>query len=66
MSNDILNIEISCDTDEGAQFAEWLNAKGHSAHVGNTTGNRINGVSTSDCSNANETMRQLWDRYCAA
>jgi len=58
------NIEISIDNDEGEQFAEWLNAQGHTAKVGNSTGDYIDGVWTSSDADANETMNALWSQYC--
>lgn len=66
MNANALNIEVSCDTTEATEFCGWLVSNGHSASVGNTTENRINGVSTSIDSDANDTMRALWDKYCAA
>jgi len=59
-------IEIAVDTVEADEFAAWLNANGHDAKVGNSTGNFIDGVRTSTDNDANETMRALWDAYCNA
>lgn len=64
MNATALSIEVSCDTTEAAEFCAWLVSKGHNASVGNTTANFINGVSTSNDSDANDTMRALWDAYC--
>ena len=58
------NIEISCDNDEGEQFAEWLIAQGHTAKVGSSTGDYIDGVWTSHDNDASETMNALWSQYC--
>ncbi len=60
------NIEISIDNDEGEQFAAWLNAQGHTAKVGKSTGGYIDGVWTSTDADANETMNSLWSAYCNA
>ena len=60
-----LNIIIGSDNDEADKFAAWLNQQGHSATIGNSTGNYVNGACTSSDCGANETMRSLWDAYCA-
>ena len=57
-------IVISVDTNEGAEFAMWLRQRGHSARVGTSTGNYIDGVWTSTDEAANQIMGNLWDRYC--
>lgn len=59
-------IEISCDNDEGAQFAAWLNAQGHTATVGRSTGDYVDGAWTSSDIDASEAMRALWTAYCNA
>ena len=61
-----VTIIISRDNDEGEQFAAWLQQQGHTASVGNSTGNYINGALTSSDAEANETMRMLWNSYCNA
>lgn len=60
-----LNIIISSDNDEAEQFAAWLNQHGHRATVGSSTGNYVNGSCTSSDAEDNETMRNLWNSYCA-
>jgi hypothetical protein len=61
-----LNIIVSNDNEEAEQFASWLIKHGHSATIGNSTGNYVNGAWTSSDSEANEAMRALWDAYCNA
>ena len=61
-----LNIIISRDSDEGKQFAAWLQQQGHTASIGSSTGNYINGAMTSSDAEASETMRMLWNSYCNA
>lgn len=60
------SIIISSDNDDGEQFAAWLQQQGHTASVGNSTGNYINGALTSSDAEANETMGMLWNSYCNA
>ena len=57
-------IEIAADTPEADAFAEFLNAHGYLASIGQTTVNFIDGVSTSGNVAVNETMRKLWADYC--
>lgn len=57
-------IEIAVDNPEADQFCEWLNSKGHSASVGDSTGNYIDGELTGNSVEANEVMNNLWDEYC--
>lgn len=57
-------VEIAADTTEAEQFSAWLNAQGHTATVGRSTGNYINGEWTSTSAEASEIMRRLWDAYC--
>jgi hypothetical protein len=56
-------VEIACDATEAQQFCEWLNANGHDAKIGTSTGGYIDGVRTSD-PEASETMNALWTAYC--
>lgn len=65
-TNTTHTIEISIDNEQGEQFAAWLNAQGHSAKVGRSTGNYIDGAWTSSDESANEIMRALWAAYCEA
>lgn len=64
MTTTTYTIEISGDNDEGEQFAEWLNARGHRAKVGRTSGNVVNGSWTSNDTEANDVMNDLWSQYC--
>lgn len=61
-----MDIEISIDNDEGELFAEWPTAQGHTAKVGNSTGNYVDGTWTSTDNGASETMNALWAAYCEA
>ena len=58
-------IEIASDTHESEQFVHWLNAHGHTATIGRSTGNYVDGVWTSNNTEANETFRKLWESYCS-
>lgn len=58
------NVEIANDTPEAEQFAAWLNAKGHSAKVGRSTGSYIDGERTSSSAEASEIMNSLWAAFC--
>jgi hypothetical protein len=61
-------IEIAVDTPESEQFCAWLNAQGHDARVGNSTGNYIDGVlchgRQDDDGEAGTAMNSLWTAYC--
>lgn len=57
-------IIIAVDTPEVEEFAAWLEDQGHSAKVGDGTGDYIDGVWTSSDAEANEIMNRLWDDYC--
>jgi hypothetical protein len=57
-------IEIACDTVEAEQFRDWLIAQGHSAKIGRSTGNYVDGMWTSTDTEANEIMNGLWSDYC--
>mgnify|MGYP006277493791 FL=1 len=59
-----MTIQIAVDHVEAEQFAAWLNAQGHSATIGNSTGNYVNGAWTGCNADANEIMNGLWDAYC--
>lgn len=57
-------IELACDHHEGDKFAQWLNERGHDAHVGNTAGSYIDGAWTSRDPDSSDILRTLWDGYC--
>lgn len=59
-------IIIAVDAHEAEEFAAYLNAKGHDARVGNSTGNYVDGVCTDHDAEASETMNSLWEQYCNA
>jgi len=59
-------IIIASDNHEAAEFAAWLIEQGHTAQVGTSTGNYVDGAWTSTDDVANEIMRALWDAYCNA
>lgn len=55
----------SCGTEEGAhEFAAWLNEKGHTAKIGNSTGSYVDGRWTCSDEEAREIMNSLWDEFC--
>lgn len=58
------DIEIAADHTESQEFSNFLNRLGHTATIGSTTANRIDGESTSNSADANEIMRQLWEDFC--
>lgn len=57
-------IIIAADTLEAKGFAIWLERQGHSAKVGDSTGNYVDGVWTSSDTAADEIMSRLWGEYC--
>lgn len=57
-------IIIAVDTPEAEEFATWLEEQGHSAKVGDSTGNYADGVWASSDSEADEIMNRLWGDYC--
>ncbi len=57
-------IKTSCDHDEAEAFCEWLNANGHYASVGSSTGNYVDGTWTSADDDTSEIMVDLWTQYC--
>jgi hypothetical protein len=56
-------IEIAVDSEYSQEFVDWLNTKGHIAHVGRTTENYMNAVCTADDSHVNEILRHLWEEF---
>lgn len=66
MSNATHRIEVSFDNPEAEQFVAWLNANGHDAKVGRSTGNYVDGNWTSSDLDASQIMNALWDSYCNA
>ena len=63
--NTTYEIELACDTVESEQFRDYLIAQGHTAKIGNSTGNYVDGMSTRN-PEANEIMNDLWGAYCNA
>ncbi len=59
-----MKIEIAVDHHEADEFASFLNGEGHDAHVGESTGNFIDGVCTSHDVDASDELNKLWDWYC--
>jgi hypothetical protein len=57
-------IEVAVDTVEGENFVAWLNAQGHNAAMGTSTGNYVDGTWTSTDEQVNEIIRGLWESYC--
>lgn len=57
-------IIIAADHHEAEAFAAYLVEQGHSATIGNSTGNYVDGVCTDHDAEASETMNRLWNDYC--
>ena len=57
-------IELRCDSSESAEFAAWLNSKGHTAKVGNSTESLVDGWPTRINGSAQDVLESLWDEYC--
>lgn len=57
-------IEIATDTTESEKFADWLNAQGHIATIGRSTGSYVDGAWTSRDADASEILNGLWVNYC--
>lgn len=57
-------VVIAVDHEESREFSAWLNAQGHTATVGDSTANYVDGDSTASDEDANEIMNNLWDAYC--
>lgn len=64
MNEQKYDVEIGCDTTEAKEFCEYLNAKGHSAKIGNSTGTYIDGVWTYHNVGASIISNHLWNEYC--
>ncbi len=58
-------IEIGFDTEDAAEFAEWLCQRGHGAFVGTSTGTFVDGIHTATDEAANELIQDLWSAFCA-
>lgn len=61
---EMATIEIACDHEHQISFRNWLNAQGYDASIGNTTGNLINGIRTSDDPDINDDFNRLWEDFC--
>ncbi|MCY1417013.1 hypothetical protein D9M71_325310 [compost metagenome] len=57
-------IEIAVDTHEAEEFRAWLTEQGHTATIGTSTGNYIDGRWTSSDQDASDIMNKLWSAYC--
>ncbi len=64
MNTSKYTVVIACDQTEGEEFAAWLNANGHVAMIGNSTGAYVNGVRTSSRGDESIIFGYLWDSYC--
>lgn len=65
MSDKAYEIELRCDSAEAAEFAAWLNSKGHNAIVGSTTESLVDGWPTRVNGSAKDVLESLWDEYCS-
>ena len=61
----IYTITIAVDTPEAFSFADWLEARGHSATVGDTSGDYVDGIWTSTDAAAAAVLNRLWGEYCS-
>ena len=59
-------IEIASDTPDATSFCQYLNGLGHSASIGRSTGNYIDGVWTSSHTESSAIMNDLWEAFCNA
>lgn len=61
-----MKIELAFDGfgTEAQAFAQWLNAQGHNASVGRSTGSYVDGKSTGTDDEARAALEALWDQYC--
>ena len=57
------DIEIAVDTDEAEDFKKYLINQGHTAKISKSTGNYVDGKSTSSDKEANKIMNDLWNKY---
>lgn len=62
MTTETCQIEIAYNAHEAHEFVAWLNSQGYDAHVGDDTGNYIDGVCTDYTED--DTLTELWNRYC--
>jgi len=64
MKTNTHKIEIAVDHAEADEFCAWLNTQGHTATVGRSTGNYVDGDWTSSDQAAGDILNGLWDDYC--
>lgn len=57
-------IGISWDHHEADEFCAWLNERGHSAEIGSTTVDCIDGTDVSTDERLQAVYNGLWDEYC--
>lgn len=58
------DITIDKCATEGEEFCEWLISQGHTAEIGNSTGNYVDGIWCGADAEAGSIMNSLWDKYC--
>ena len=61
----IYTITVAVDTPEAEDFAVWLESRGHSATVGDSTGDYVDGSWTSTDAAAAAVLTRLWGEYCS-
>lgn len=57
-------IEVDFTNPEAAQFVDWLNQQGHTATIGRTADNKIDGMLSSSDEDASSVSNALWADYC--
>ena len=57
-------IEVDFTNPEAAQFVEWLNQQGHTATIGRTADEKIDGMLSASDEETSKVSNALWDAYC--
>ena len=64
------DIEVAVDTPYAEQYVAWLNAQGHRAYLGHSTGSYVSDPRTADnyvaeqTASGEEILRELWEKFC--
>ena len=59
-----LDIEIACDTQDAELFIKYLESLGHSAIIGDSDGNYIDGVRTRGETDETIIMNKMYEDFC--
>ena len=57
-------INLSVDTHELQQFAEWLKQQGHTVTIDGSTANKVTTFAVLGIDAARTIMSALWNNYC--